>query len=252
MTKLVTITNCNIRVKRHPSPASRTNDTRSRYGRVRGNVPGRNNTNHCNNSKPIRNLQRNPWQSLNYNHRFVVDCWNACYYDYIRAVARHKNEYSRKIIVCISIGDFFVACSNILGVWEREMDHWKSACEIQAAIGMVAVLSTFFWTVYLSVYFYLVISKKISVDSERRIMLWFHFTGWGIPLAITAIAKEKGATGYSGDLVSSGWCWISSDQPWWKMLLWMVIAGKGWEILAYITISVFYVLIKLSIRREVQ
>ena len=114
------------------------------------------------------------------------------------------------------------------------MDHWKSACEIQAAIGMVAVLSTFFWTVYLSVYFYLVISKKISVDSERRIMLWFHFTGWGIPLAITAIAKEKGATGYSGDLVSSGWCWISSDQPWWKMLLWMVIAGKGWEILAYI------------------
>lgn len=159
---------------------------------------------------------------------------------------------SRKIIVCISIGDFFVACSNILGVWEREMDHWKSACEIQAAIGMVAVLSTFFWTVYLSVYFYLVISKKISVDSERRIMLWFHFTGWGIPLAITAIAKEKGATGYSGDLVSSGWCWISSDQPWWKMLLWMVIAGKGWEILAYITISVFYVLIKLSIRREVQ
>lgn len=159
---------------------------------------------------------------------------------------------SRQIIVYISIGDFFVACSNILGVWERGMDNWTSACKIQAAIGTVAVLSTFFWTVYLSVYFYLVISKKISIDTERRIMLWFHLTGWGIPLVITVIAKESGAFGYSGDLVSSGWCWISSDQRWWKMLLWMIMAGKGWEILAYIVISVLYVLIKLSIRREVQ
>ena len=31
----------------------------------------------------------------------------------------------------------------------------------------------------------------------------------------------------------------------------MCIAGKGWEILAYISITVFYVLVKLQIRREV-
>ena len=72
------------------------------YGRVRGNVPGRNNINHRNNSKPIRNLQRNPWQSLNYNHCFVVDFRNACYYDYIRAVARHKNELTQNHRVYIN------------------------------------------------------------------------------------------------------------------------------------------------------
>jgi len=80
----------------------------------------------------------------------------------------------------------------------------------------------------------------------------FHITAWGIPLIIAALAYGLNAVGYSRDMVSSGWCWISSDQPWGKMVLWLFFAGKGWEIIAYITITVFSTLVKLQIRREVR
>ncbi|KAL9983834.1 hypothetical protein ACROYT_G006074 [Oculina patagonica] len=89
---------------------------------------------------------------------------------------------------------------------------------------------------------------------EGLAMWVFHITAWGIPLVIAVIAYLDDAVGSSRDYVSSGWCWIkyTHQRRWWKMVLWMCIAGKGWEILAYIAITVFYVLVKLQIRRELK
>ncbi|KAJ7336572.1 Basement membrane-specific heparan sulfate proteoglycan core protein [Desmophyllum pertusum] len=157
------------------------------------------------------------------------------------------------MIVFISVGDFLVAGGNIVGEWviTRASQPDVLACRIQAAIGTIAILSSFFWTVYLSLYFYLTICRRISMESEKRVMMLFHGTAWGIPVIIAIIAFVQKGVGYSGDLVSSGWCWISSKQRWWEMVFWMCIAGKGWEISAYIAITVFYVLVKLHIRQEV-
>ena len=155
---------------------------------------------------------------------------------------------SRNIILFISIGDLFVAITNIVGVYR----HSHITCEIEATLNIVAILSSFFWTVFLSVYFYVTICRKISLEMEARMMRFFHVTAWGIPLLLAAIALGDRAVGNSNDFVSSGWCWIKYRQDWWKMMLWMFLAGKGWEILAYVTICVFYVLVKLQIRREVR
>ncbi|XP_073238252.1 G-protein coupled receptor 157-like isoform X1 [Porites lutea] len=155
---------------------------------------------------------------------------------------------SRNIILFISIGDLFVAITNIVGVYR----HSHITCEIEATLNIVAILSSFFWTVFLSVYFYVTICRKISLEMEARMMRFFHVTAWGIPLLLAAIALGDRAVGNSNDFVSSGWCWIKYRQDWWKMMLWMFLAGKGWEILAYVTICVFYVLVKLQIRREMK
>ena len=157
---------------------------------------------------------------------------------------------SRRIVVCISIGDLFVAISNITGLYTNADEILT--CKIQATVNIAAVLSSFFWTVYLSLYIYVTICKKISTQVEARLMCFFQVTGWGIPLVIAAAAYGLKEVGNSDDLVSSGWCWIRVlGHSWKEMILWMCIAGKGWEILAYIAISVFYVLVKLQIRREV-
>ena len=157
---------------------------------------------------------------------------------------------SRRMIVFISIGDLFVAISNVIGLYTTSSEDTR--CAIQATLNIAAVLSSFFWTVYLSFYFYLTICKKICTEVEARVMKLFHVTAWGIPLLIAAIAYGVKEVGNSKDLVSSGWCWIKyRPTQWEKMVLWMFIAGKGWEILAYIAITVFYVLIKLQIRQEV-
>ena len=158
---------------------------------------------------------------------------------------------SRRMIVFISIGDLFVAISNVLGLYNTSSTD--TMCELQATLNIAAVLPSFFWTVYLSFYLYLTICKKICTDLEARVMYLFHVTAWGIPLLIAATAYAAKAVGDSNDLVSSGWCWIKyrKTTEWWMMVLWMCIAGKGWEILAYIAITVFYVLVKLQIRKEV-
>ena len=161
---------------------------------------------------------------------------------------------SRKIIVFISIGDLFVAISNAVGLYTETR---ALVCKIQAALNIAAILSSFFWTVYLSFYIYMTVCRKITLQSEKRIMLFFLLTAWGIPLIIAVTAYGVKAVGNSKNVVSSGWCWIKyslDDEtwPWQKMLFWMCMAGKGWEILSYIAICVFYFLVKWQIRREVR
>lgn len=157
---------------------------------------------------------------------------------------------SRFMIVFISFGDLLVASSNIIGIF---LNNDLITCEIQATVNIAAILSSFFWTVYLSLYFYLTICKKITERTEKITMWLFHVTAWGIPVVIAAVGFGVQAVGNSQDMVSSGWCWIKSEsgKAWWWTVLWMSIAGKGWEILAYIAISVFCVLVKLQIKHEV-
>lgn len=156
---------------------------------------------------------------------------------------------SRLMIVFISFGDLLVASSNIIGIF---LNNDLITCEIQATVNIAAILSSFFWTVYLSLYFYLTICQKITERTEKITMWLFHVTAWGIPVVIAAVGFGVQAVGNSKDMVSSGWCWIKSEsgKAWWWTVLWMSIAGKGWEILAYIAISVFCFLVKLQIKHE--
>ena len=154
------------------------------------------------------------------------------------------------MIVFISVADFLVAGKNILGLWGINPEP-GIGCQIQAAVGAIAVMPSLFWNVYLSLYFYLIICRRISLESENRVLRLFHVTAWGIPLMISVIALTFKGVGYSGYVCSPGWCWISNDQAWWEMVLWMCITGKAWEIIAYIAIPIFYVLVKLYIRRQV-
>lgn len=72
---------------------------------------------------------------------------------------------------------------------------------------------------------------------------------WGVPLAITVAAVALKKIGYDASNVSVGWCWVNLDAE--DRLLWMLLTGKVWEILAYVTLPVLYILIKKHINRAV-
>ena len=40
------------------------------------------------------------------------------------------------------------------------------------------------------------------------------------------------------------WCWINTNNADRKVILWQVLAGKGWEILCYIVTVALYILVK--------
>ncbi|KAL8198356.1 UNVERIFIED_CONTAM: hypothetical protein K2H54_006646 [Gekko kuhli] len=70
---------------------------------------------------------------------------------------------------------------------------------------------------------------------------------WGVPLGITVAAVVLKKIGYDASDVSVGWCWIDIKAE--DRVLWMLLGGKLWEILAYLILPVFYILIRKHINR---
>lgn len=77
--------------------------------------------------------------------------------------------------------------------------------------------------------------------------VWY---SWGVPLAITVAAVSLQKIGYDASEVSVGWCWISIDEK--DHVLWMLLTGKIWELLAYVILPVLYILIKRHIHKAVR
>uniref|UniRef100_A0A673TDX4 G protein-coupled receptor 157 n=1 Tax=Suricata suricatta TaxID=37032 RepID=A0A673TDX4_SURSU len=73
------------------------------------------------------------------------------------------------------------------------------------------------------------------------------FLSWGVPLAITVAAVALKKIGYDASDVSVGWCWIDLEAE--DRVLWMLLTGKLWEMLAYVTLPVLYFLIRKHINR---
>ena len=65
-----------------------------------------------------------------------------------------------------------------------------------------------------------------------------------ITAIIVAIAVSQGALGADRTRTAGTgpWCWVDSSVP--ESRVWMLVTGKGWEILCYLLTSSLYVLLK--------
>ena len=155
---------------------------------------------------------------------------------------------SRRILVYISISDFFIAGGNLFGVWQPRDD--STVCRSQSFVTTCASLCSFFWTTFLAIFMYTVVVKK-QANKAGTMLRFYHVIGWGVPLIITATALGLRKLGNDNDLYSAGWCWIDSRLPKSEKYLWMLISGKAWEVTAFFVSSIFYLMLKCHIRKEV-
>lgn len=149
----------------------------------------------------------------------------------------------RKLLAFLSIADFFSATSyayGVLNVFETD----SLDCIVQGAISTLSNTSSFFWTVAIAIYLYILLvhSNKRLADS---LQLCFHLISWGVPLGITVAALCLHKIGFDASEVSVGWCWVSIQAP--DYVLWMLLTGKIWEFLAYFSLPIIYILIKRHI-----
>lgn len=149
----------------------------------------------------------------------------------------------RRLLVYLSVADWLSAVSYAFGVW-RVFRSDSIDCIVQGAISTFANTSSFFWTVAIAVYLYIFIVRS-SQRVADSLVLYFHFVSWGVPLAITIAAVCLNKIGYDASEVSVGWCWVRIHAP--DRVLWMLLTGKIWEFLAYLTLPVLYILIKRHI-----
>lgn len=153
---------------------------------------------------------------------------------------------SRRILVYISVADFFLAFGNLVGVLTRS----RTVCLVQSIVVTFSSLSSFVWTVFMAVYLYYSCSERKFI-SRGFLFCIFHVIGWGLPFIITCIASYEAKLGYNADIVTSGWCWVSVRLSWKQQVEWMLATGKFWELLSYVIISVLYFLVNRSLRRKV-
>ncbi|NXR32573.1 GP157 protein, partial [Zosterops hypoxanthus] len=150
----------------------------------------------------------------------------------------------RQLLLYLSLADLLSALSYFYGVL-RDFQSSSWDCVLQGAVSTFANTSSFFWTMAVALYLYLSLVRGCPAGPA---LLWaFHAVSWGVPLAITVAAVALRKIGYDASKVSVGWCWVDLDAE--DRLLWMLLAGKAWEILAYVTLPVLYILIRKHINR---
>ncbi|XDV45951.1 hypothetical protein PO909_013946 [Leuciscus waleckii] len=151
----------------------------------------------------------------------------------------------RKLLVFLSVSDLLSALSYFYGVL-RIFDSDSADCIAQGAISTFANTSSFFWTVAIAIYLYVFIVKSSQRQADN-LVLYFHLISWGVPFAITVAALSLHKIGYDASEVSVGWCWVDIQAK--DHVLWMLLTGKIWEFIAYVTLPVLYILIKIHINR---
>ncbi|XP_072831561.1 G-protein coupled receptor 157 [Vicugna pacos] len=153
---------------------------------------------------------------------------------------------ARLLLLFLSLADLLSAASYFYGVLQDfEGSSWD--CVLQGAVSTFASTSSFFWTVAIALYLYLSIVRSMCGPEARRLLWVFHIVSWGVPLVITVVAVALKKIGYDASDVSVGWCWIDLEAE--DRVLWMLLTGKLWELLAYVTLPMLYLLIRKHISR---
>ncbi|XP_069774503.1 G-protein coupled receptor 157 [Narcine bancroftii] len=152
---------------------------------------------------------------------------------------------ARQLLVYLSVADLLSALAYSYGVL-RDFQSSSWDCVLQGAVSTFANTSSFFWTVAIAVYLYLLVSRSEQSVADA-LVVWFHAISWLVPFVITMAAVSLQKIGYDASDVSVGWCWISIEAE--DNILWMLLTGKIWEFIAYITLPILYILIKKHIHR---
>ncbi|KGL79957.1 putative G-protein coupled receptor 157 [Tinamus guttatus] len=150
----------------------------------------------------------------------------------------------RQLLLYLSLADLLSALSYSYGVLQDfKKTSWD--CVLQGALSTFSNTSSFFWTMAIALYLYITLVR--GSPTGTGLLCCFHVVSWGVPLGITVAAVALKKICYDASNVSVGWCWVDLDAE--DRVLWMLLTGKVWEILAYVTLPVLYILIKKHINR---
>jgi G protein-coupled receptor 157 len=169
---------------------------------------------------------------------------------------------SQKIITFLAIADLISAVGYIIGS-ANYLHHRNSTtdcgdfikvCEGQATVTTYSSLVSFILTVILALYFFLImVFKRVRVASNLIIL--YNIIAWGGPLVVVIPLLAFKRLGYS-HYAASSWCYVkdvnktlTKDA---ESIVVILMAGKFWEILSYIVVSVLYVVITVHIGKVME
>ncbi|XP_028412575.1 G-protein coupled receptor 157-like [Dendronephthya gigantea] len=164
---------------------------------------------------------------------------------------RDLQTTTRRILVYISIGDFFATYTSLVIFWKRQFGKNDFSCQLQSFVTSTAIMWSFFWTTSLAIYLYIALVKKRH-DISEKLMVVFHVINWLLPVILVGAAWYENELGTTGNKSTAGWCWIRIGKSHKTAVVWMFITGKFWEIISYFINGIMYYFIISTIKREVK
>ena len=178
------------------------------------------------------------------------------------AIWKDVRTTSRKILLFLSISDFFIAASSLVGFLIEpggDQNSNNNKCKLQSFFTNSISTSSFLWTLTLAIYLYLAIVKNKQMLG-KKLLPFCHFINWFLGPIINGVALYNGMLGPAAGPVGGGWCWIyhdaSRDTSTYYFLTgeeitWIILDAKLLEIIVYPTTFVLYASIKYKLHKEV-
>ena len=170
---------------------------------------------------------------------------------------------AQKVITMLAVADFFTAFGYIIGAAnfllhfnvmdDRKCVVFGTICSIQSFITTWSTMCSYCWTCILAFYFFVVIVFN-RVQLAARLLPVYNVIAWLGPLLIVFPLLVLRKLGYA-PYVASNWCYIkdtdysSSLRKSWDMIVYILIAGKLWEVITYIFIMTLYIIIRIRITK---
>nr|XP_022343780.1 G-protein coupled receptor 157-like [Crassostrea virginica] len=176
---------------------------------------------------------------------------------YLVAVAKNQ---TRRLLLYLTIADLMTAVGNLIGIVryvlreeteyivEREEMKYNctttdTVCVLQSVVTTFSNLASFFWTTIIMIHILMTLftQQEWSKFANRVI---YHIVAWGVPLVITFLAIWYDVLGEDFFITTGPWCWIKGCMEQDKVIYWMALTGKGWEVATYFLSMTFYIIIK--------
>lgn len=170
---------------------------------------------------------------------------------------------AQTVITLLAIADFFTAFGYIVGsinflvnfteysdLNQKDCSGFTELCEIQSFITTWSTMSSYCWTCILAFYFFLILVFNKSSLALRLIPV-YNVVAWITPLLIVFPLLVTSKLGYA-PYVASNWCYIrdmqydSSLSSKVEVIIYILIAGKLWEVICYVFIVILYLWIRIS------
>lgn len=172
---------------------------------------------------------------------------------------------AQKIITLLAIADFFTAFGYIIGsvnflthfnhtAGTKGCEVFTEICEVQSFITTWSTMSSYSWTCILAFYFFLIlVFNKTNLGS--KLIPLYNIVAWIGPLLIVFPLLLTRNLGYA-PYVTSNWCFIKDtdfnkhrllQKP--KIIVFLFLGGKFWEIVSYLIVVVLYLWIKVFLSK---
>ena len=164
---------------------------------------------------------------------------------------------SRQILAYLSLANMGTSAAIIWGVAAHYQDSNSVGCQTQAVLLIATGIAEFLWNIALALYLYVIITRAGTKWGQNGCPSSMYFACWLPGIAVALVAFLKHGTGVDRQVLNTGgWCIVrglkdTHTASTHDYVVWSMLVGDAWNILAIFSTFVLYLLTKWHIHREV-